>query len=355
MNKKYRIVSLLIVLSFIVTNLSVGYVMAEDTNTNENEKPIYLALGDSITYGYEPSDDPAEALTGKQLTDECFVNILASEKGYKAINKGVIGNTAVGIMSQVVSGELDEYIKQAQIITITCGGNDLMEVVYTRAADQFNQNKDCVAEWGELTALDVIKILALSGNYSSDLVMSVQMATFVAIIGIDTSSDFSVALEQFIVDLNSLTAAIKTKNPDVKIYFSTQYNPYEHFVGSYQVIGTYLGNCAQILRNKVIENADMGQYTVVDIYSAFLGNTASYCNATENPLFLDFHPSVAGHAAIAACFSEVVPQAEIKVKPMEEDKTPNTGEDMTIYLATASMLTSVVALSFIEKKKKLVA
>ncbi len=355
MKRIFKLTSLFIVIAMLLTSsLSFSTVYAGEDETEE-EKPLYLALGDSITYGYAPTDDPAEVMTGRQLTDECFVNILAKEKGYRVVNKGVLGNTAVGVKAQIATGELDEYIKEAQIITLTCGGNDLMEVVYTRAANIYNANKTCVEKWGTIESKDIIFILGLASDYDADFVTSVKMACYAGIIGADNSTEFKEALEQFIVDLNDLTATIKSINPDVKIYFATQYNPFEHYVGTYKAISTYIGNCAKILHDREVENAEAGQYTIVDVYSAFLGNTASYCNATEDPLYLDFHPSIAGHAAIAACFSEVVPQAEIKVKPAEETKTPNTGEDLTIYLATVSMIVSAATLSFVEKKKKSIA
>ena len=329
MKRKFRFISVIAAAAITVMSFSCCLAYAGNTETgksSESSKPVYLALGDSITYGYEPSDDPDKAATGDQLTDECFVSILANEKGYTAVNKGGIGNTAAGIQKQLDSGELDADLKKAQIVTITCGGNDLMEVVYTRAATAFNKNSYIVKQWGEKTPLDIITILALPGNYDKDLVTAVQMAAFTAIQKIDTSEDFKTALEQYIADLNGVTATIKTRNPDIKIYLATQYNPYEHFTGTYKTIGTYLGNCASILHDRVVANAETGQYTVADVYSAFLGNSAEYGNATENPLFLDFHPSVAGHAAIAKCFAEVVPQAEVKPDPSpepDEDTNPD--------------------------------
>ncbi len=73
------------------------------------------------------------------MTDDCFVQILAKEKGYTAINEGVVGNMAVGIKNQLDTGELDSYIEQAQIVPITCGGNDLMALVCSKTADLYNK------------------------------------------------------------------------------------------------------------------------------------------------------------------------------------------------------------------------
>lgn len=378
MKRRFGFISVIAAVAVVIMNFSCCFAYADKTDagsTTDSSEPVYLALGDSITYGYEPSDDPDKAATGDQLTDECFVNILANEKGYTAVNRGVLGNTAAGIQKQLDSGELDADLKKAQIVTITCGGNDLMEVVYTRAATAFNKNSYIVKQWGEKTPLDIITILALPGNYDKDLVTAVQMAAFTAIQKIDTSEDFKTALEQYIADLNGVTATIKTRNPDVKIYLATQYNPYEHFTGTYKTIGTYLGNCASILHDRVVANAETGQYTVADVYSAFLGNSAEYGNATENPLFLDFHPSVAGHAAIAKCFAEVVPQAEITPDPdptptpdadtnpdadtdsrsdrsAAKGKTVDTGDDMILWIPAGVMVLSAGAIAALIASRK---
>ena len=128
---------------------------SETEGESTASQPLYLALGDSITWGYEPNGKDA---AGTQLTDECFVNILATDKGYTVENEAAIGNTATGILEQLSSGTLDDSIKQAKVITITCGGNDLMQVVYERTAQTYNTvNPD---DKMQITADDVIAILA---------------------------------------------------------------------------------------------------------------------------------------------------------------------------------------------------
>ncbi len=373
MKKRFRFISVIAAAMIAVMSFSccLAYAGSTDTTKNsESSKPIYLALGDSITYGYAPPDDPdGDVIAGKQLIDECFVNILAKEKGYTAVNKGINGNTAVGIQSQLDSGELDDVVEKAQIVTITCGGNDLMEVVYTRAANYFNNTKQAVKLYGgTVTKTDIFNILAYKDKYNSAVVNTVQMSLVMALNGVDTSADFKTALDQYITDLNKVTATIKAKNPDVKIYLATQYNPFEHFVGTYASVVKPIGSAASVLRDRVIANAEAGQYTVVDVYSAFLGNTASYCNATEDPLYIDFHPSIAGHAAIAKCFAEVVPQAEVKPDPTpspDADTNPDadsdsaadsgssaskgnavdTGDDTTLWIPAGIMAASAGAIA----------
>ncbi len=287
-------------------------------NVYANDKPIYLALGDSITFGYEPSDEILEGYnyTGKQLTDECFVQILAKEKGYEAINKGVVGNTAVGIKSQLDSGELDSYIDQAQVVTITCGGNDLMGLVYSKTADLYNQYYGAS---GTLSSDDVVSILSGFKEFDQSKYQLLQLAALTVIGKMDTDkiyiADFDNAVNDFISNLNQVTSYIKEKNPNASIFVETQYNPYEHFT-YWKSISKHIGNCAVKLNDALKNNAKEGQYTIVDVYSAFEGNTETYCNArgsSKDDLFLDFHPSVEGYKVIAQCFSEVVPEAAVGI------------------------------------------
>ena len=387
MKKKFIFSTVIALATVLVMNFSLCYAFAgTSSNDSSSSKPIYLALGDSITYGYEPGD----TAQGKQLTDECFVSILAKDKGYTALNEGVIGNTAAGVLKQLNTGEFDSTIKNASIITLTCGGNDLMEVLYQKTADYLNSSKAVVKKWGKFTSLDVITILALSSiypdKYPTTEVTTVQLAlmTVLSTGDLDQSTEFQTALSEFIDTLNQVTSTIKRKNPDVKIFVSTQYNPYEHCTSTLKSLGTTLGKCASILRQKVVDNASTGQYTVADVYSAFEGNTATYCNASENPLQIDFHPSVAGHAAIAKCFEEVVPDASEVTPPTPDDgsdsdskddgskgndsdsensshktakstsdsnsasddtNAPDTGDDANLWLPLAAMTVSTIALT----------
>lgn len=390
MKKKLTFISIIVLAAMLTMNFTLCFTFAgtSSSTTSESSKPIYLALGDSITYGYEPGDTE----WGTQLTDECFVSILAKDKGYTAVNKGVIGNTAAGVLQQLNNGEFDDTIQKASIITLTCGGNDLMEVLYQRTATLLNANKTYVKNYGEITPRGVITILALSSvypdKYPAVQVQTVQLAAVGAMKGIDTSEEFLSAVSEFITTLNQLTAAIKNKNSDVKLYVATQYNPYEHFTGTYKSIGASLGSCAKILADKVRDNASAGQYEVADVYKLFLGHSAEYGNASENPIQLDFHPSVAGHAAIAKCFEEIVPDAsEFVPTPDTPDKgsdshspdadgtshtsshstasssakgssvtdTPDTGDDTNLWIPLAMMsisMTSLVLLTLARSKSR---
>ena len=114
---KKRLLSLLLTMCMVMTLLPAAHAAEK----------IYLALGDSITAGYGLADE-----------GECFAAIVAAEKGYTLINRAVNGNTAEGISMQLSDPDVLIDVLSADVITITCGGNDLMGLVFTQAADAFN-------------------------------------------------------------------------------------------------------------------------------------------------------------------------------------------------------------------------
>lgn len=283
-----KILSICICAILALSGISFACFATLQAKGASSEPPVYLALGDSISYGY--------TVDAGQRTDTCFVRMLAENKGLNAINESISGNEAPDVIEQLNSGELDETIKKASIITITIGGNDMMEVLYQKTADAYNST------WKtSITADDVSSMLM---NDPSDWKLKVALAK--ALNGIDTSTEFTTALSTFIDNVNTITSYIKDKNATVKIYLATQYDPYEHFSGTYASFTQNIGKCLAKMQAAEIDNQTTGQYTSVDVYTAFKGKSATYCYASEDPTVFDFHPNEAGHAAIAQCFIDTV-------------------------------------------------
>lgn len=96
------------------------------------EPVIYLALGDSLTAGYG-------APPGHGFAD--LYRILAAaqlQKPIRLVNKGMNGARAAEVLKRVKSDDnLQQEMKNASIITITAGGNDMLD-----AARQFLNHRD---------------------------------------------------------------------------------------------------------------------------------------------------------------------------------------------------------------------
>jgi len=112
---------------FLVNRLlpSAEPVMTKPSTSDKKKVVTYVAIGDSLTKG-----------VGDSTNQGGFVPLLAqslsNESGleFKAINYGVSGNTSSQILSRMQEKkEIRKDLKQAQLLTITVGGNDLRKAI----------------------------------------------------------------------------------------------------------------------------------------------------------------------------------------------------------------------------------
>ena len=168
----------------------------------------YVALGDSITVGYGLADG-----------EKAFPEIVAEAKGYELTNLAVSGATSQDLLGVVQNSANTAVLANADLITITIGGNDLMGALYQFLADEYNSAKET-----NISATDVQ--LALEGK--NQAILQTEMLIFAAgvISGFAASDAAEEALTKFGQNLNSIIAAIRAANPDVTIIVANQYNPY---------------------------------------------------------------------------------------------------------------------------------
>ncbi len=260
-----------------------------------------LAIGDSISAGYGLSDRQAE----------CFVSLMA-QAGDSVINHAVDGNKATDIISQLTDTENENYvspedIKNAHVVTITCGGNDMMSLLYEKIAIEY---QSVHPRKQKITPDEVLGKLAEGNVYA--------MAAAIHVLDIDDEAyymndgEFGVRLDEFITNLLWITDYIHSLNPDARILVATQYNPYVEFEKSSGLGVLYSGmeDGATRLNEEITENAPNGGYVVCDVKSAFdsyVGNEDLYnANPDLDNINLDFHPSKAGHEVIAEVFRKEV-------------------------------------------------
>lgn len=258
----------------------------------------YLALGDSITTGY-----------GLEDASNGFAELLAKDNGYTLYNHAKNGATAEDVLELMVGGTIDEKIKSAQIITLTCGGNDLMNVLYSRVADKYNENSKTPIQSGEVlsiisnpadsrrNALSMTVLSVLSGN-GSDMPAFAQSPAFLE------------ALDLYTERLGMIVSHIRALNPSATVIVATQYNPYKAFSGFLKALNTGVNSCVVKLNEAIRANANVIDYTVADVYQAFEKYGKSLYNADASSMNFDFHPSAEGHKVIADCINGVINQTK---------------------------------------------
>ena len=100
-------------------------VMTKPSASAKKKVVTYVAIGDSLTKGVGDSTNQGGfvPLLAQSLTNETGLE-------FKAINYGVSGNTSSQILSRIrEKKEIGKDLKQAQLLTITVGGNELRKAI----------------------------------------------------------------------------------------------------------------------------------------------------------------------------------------------------------------------------------
>lgn len=263
-----------------VAVLGASHVSAADTT------PDYLVLGDSISSGYGLASPKTQA----------FANVIANKMSYSVINKSAEGVTSGDLLAQLKTGSLNSAIKDAEYITITCGGNDMMEALYQAILTEHNRNYGT-----NYNSEDIKK--ALNGTHPTLTVNDLLNTAVNVAITFVNNPKFTAALSAFEKNMygsSGVIKYIKSQNPDAKIIIPTQYNPYKSFTDIYSLVAVSLQNGLNKLNPIIENNAKSSGYIVSDVFAAFDASSEVLSNATIQPkINLDFHPNAKGHALIA--------------------------------------------------------
>ncbi len=285
-----RILAMLLCLCMVLCMIPLT-ASAEETTTPKT----YVALGDSIPSGYGVEEGQA------------FPELLADTCGYTLVNLAEDGAT-VGSLGETIKGNLTD-IASADIITITVGGNDLMNALYSYAAKKYNEGKEPDAQ---LTAEQIQQKLA-----AGDITLLGNILVYLG--GFADSAEAEAALKTFSNTMIETIVSIKAVNSTASIILTTQYNPYAFLAkelegtefGAYAIALNNGFNSGVAALNTVINSMpDLTKAcTVVDVYSAFQAAEKNPCNAyftSVESYTLDYHPNAYGHSLIAQVLDETI-------------------------------------------------
>ena len=236
------------------------------------EKTDYVAFGDSIAAGFG-LDSPSEA----------YPSILAEALGFKLSNLAQNGQTSEELKARIagLSKKEKDMVSEAQLITISIGGNDL------------------IGEKNRKVVLSEALLSVLSGDY--------------------TMSDEMTEIYQTLKDnLVASISMLRELNPDAVILLQTLYNPY--LGGEYTYLGYNIGDRLDYYVQKINETyedarQESDQFFIVDVAEQING-VPEYFYTT-----FDFHPTAAGHEAIAKIFAEAYQEILSNGETQQEETT----------------------------------
>lgn len=240
----------------------------------------YAAFGDSIAAGYG-LDSPSEA----------YPVLLAQELDLSLKSFAENGETSTELKEKIegLSKKEKRAVSDAALITISIGGNDL------------------IGEENRRVVLTEALISILSGDYT----MSEEM------------EEIYRTLKENII---SIVSALRALNPDAVILLQTLYNPY--LIGEYTYLGYNIGDALDYYVQKVNETyaqalEESGGFVIVDTAEQMNG-VAEYFYTT-----FDFHPTAAGHVAIAGILADAYRDVKAPGGPAPSETTQTADSGAT--------------------------
>ena len=267
------------VASSTATELPTGSVPTE-TPTPEaaGPRPLYLALGDSLSAGIGASDETSRGWVGL---------VGAALPGWELLNLGVSGDDSGELL---FGGPLDEGLRQiesraadgepgndVELITLEIGGNDLLDIYFG---------------------------LVFPGDCPS-VIEALQREFCV--------SAFESALVDYRANLTLTSGRLTAAAPETPLLLMTVYNPFSGDASTIDELGVLAleGQAGspfpEGLNDIIREVAAEAGVTVVDWYELFLGKQSEYI------AFDLIHPNDTGHAVMAEAVIEAMALAGLPV------------------------------------------
>lgn len=269
---KKRVIALLLTLCLMAALLPATVLAAGEAGT-------YLALGDSITTGYAP---------GNTTVASPFASQVAAENGYTLVNQAQNGETTASLLEKLDAKEID--VTGANLITISIGGNDLLQALYETVA----------AAYAASGAAGEIQTMLASGAVD-ETTLQAMAAIFKDFAGTGAIAE---AIEDAGKNLGAILIAVKAANPTAQIILLNQYNPYSHVDNAaLAALVSAADMGVRALNTRIAVVAEATGVTVADVYTPFQAAEENPCNAYFNSLTdcsVDVHPNQAGHDLIAA-------------------------------------------------------
>lgn len=260
------------------------------------DKPVYVALGDSIAFGYGLSKPDTEG----------FTHLLSDSLGTQLYNYAVNGMTSGGLYSYLtgLSEGSNDYknLQAASFVTVTIGSNDLL---------------------GRLNSI-WSQAMQAAGGQLNEAAFAILEASLTAD---SADASFSAGIAEYGDKLPKICEWLKAVNPNAQIIMTRFYNPYYGVIlGSFDfssMCDSYITRMNDVLD----EGAKIYGYTIADSYTPF--NASDMTNVDMAGGNFDPHPNTSGHIAIFKAVEAVADKAAITASAEPETTIAETETEAT--------------------------
>jgi len=274
--------SLTVAMSLAIGNTPLSYAISEDDT--------YVALGDSISTGHKLEDK-----------NNLFVNKIEKTYNLDLTNLAKNGMDSTIMLNLLKSEGKDgityrENIKNADLITISMGGNNLLQPLLGLIKEGLKLPSDADAKIIEL---------AIKNNPNAFVEIFTDLKN-----NPENAQILKYNLEVFATEFPQIINTIKTLNPNTEIIIQTVYNPFndaKEFLDLANIIDPFF----QAMNKTISEGSVLG-YEVVDVYADFKSNDSQV--PLTNMEEFDVHPNKAGNEVIFNAHKKILDKEENEIE-----------------------------------------
>ena len=306
----------------IILIILISYILPNVAQAEPKKFTKYLALGDSIAYGYGLENRDAESYAAIVKSKN---NI--SESNFK--NLAVSGMTCAEFYQEIQKSNYTQAIKDAELITVSIGSNEILELATAALADITG-----------IPANDPAFLTKVQNTFISASVTEkarILAAVYSFFTSEETQTKIDQGVESYNINWKKSVDYIKSINPETTIIATEFYNPYYDLkLGTYNLgefCDTPITRLNTILHNQSNEEKE---YRIAKIYDSFNTTNPRITNVNISPLAfnLDPHPNSTGHSVIATKIADVlatIEEAKINISNLSISNIPNqkyTGKEI---------------------------
>lgn len=248
-----------------------------------------VSVGDSILSGYLLQDE-----------NDSFDNLLAEELNFDFYEYSYIGMTSDMLLDDLDNDNLKENIKAADIIILSIGSNDLLDLMFEMDFSNIN--------------IDFYNNAKMTVNNTEGLATSINSLN--NLITDELKNKVDLIIDNFEINYELIINKIRKLNNKATIYINNFYNPY--FNLNIPIKGVDLSNISSYFDDVIDRfNSKIKAYDnvkIINIHSLLRKN--KYLNVNYFSLNFDPHPNKKGQKEI---FKEYLKQMTYKVQ--YEDNT----------------------------------
>lgn len=302
--KKIKKIPSIVITLIILYELIAPIVFAATTNPQK-----YLALGDSIAYGYGLSN----------INSQSYAQIVRAKSNISQndfSNLAVSGMTCKEFYTKIQTIQYTQAIKSADIITISIGSNELLGIATSAISTVTGipqKDPDFVKK---------VQQVFVEASGLKKLTLAYKLYSYF------TSNETKTTIEKNIASYNEnwskSVTYIKKTNPNATIIATEFYNPYYEIGLSSYDLGSFVDEYICKM-NDILKTSSQSEtiYKIAKIYDDF--NTTNPRITNVNIDFGDFskinvdpHPNKDGHSIIASRVLDILKTSTVEKKNIQK-------------------------------------